>query len=163
MTFQLLSFLKKNLYLLIIFFILILTINSYDFFYLELIFYVTLHILFIFYSFYDDFKINYFIVFLLGFVLDLFLINDFGPHLLVFMFFYLLINKIKRFFINQKQLILITINLLFVILILFTEKILIFIIYGSSFSYYILLQSIIISAVLYYPIYLILNMIKMKM
>ena len=114
MTIQLVNFIKKNLYLFIIFFILILSINSFQNIYIELVFYVILHIVFTLYSFYDDFKLNYFIVFIIGFVLDLFLINNFGPHLLTFMFFYLLISKINKYFINQKQPIIILSNLLFV-------------------------------------------------
>ena len=96
MAIQLVNFIKKKLYLFIIFFILILSINSFTNTYIEVIFYVILHILFVLYSFYGDFKLNYFIVFIIGFSLDIFLINNFGPHLLTFMFFYLLINKVYK-------------------------------------------------------------------
>ena len=163
MTIQLVNFIKKNLYLFIIFFILILSINSFQNIYIELVFYVILHIVFTLYSFYDDFKLNYFIVFIIGFVLDLFLINNFGPHLLTFMFFYLLISKINKYFINQKQPIIILSNLLFVFSILFVEKVLIYLIYSFNINFHTLLQCIIFSTILFYPIYLILNIIKSKL
>ena len=162
MTIQLVNFTKKNIYFLIIFFVLFLSINPFSNIYIELVFYVTLHIIFILYSFYDDFKLNYFIVFFIGFVLDLFLINNFGPHLLAFMFFYLLLRKIRKFFINQKQSIIILSNLLSVFLILLAEKVLVYLIYSFNINFHTLLQCIIFSTILFYPIYLILNIIKSK-
>ena len=160
MAIQLLNFIKKKLYLFIIFFILILSINSFTNTYIEVIFYVILHILFVLYSFYGDFKLNYFIVFIIGFSLDIFLINNFGPHLLTFMFFYLLINKVYKYFINQGQLIIVLSNLLFVLLLFIMEKALIYFVYGLNINFYNLLQCIIFSTILFYPIYLILNKIK---
>ena len=163
MAIQLVNFIKKKLYLFIIFIILFLSINSFTNTYFEVILYVILHIIFVLYSFYDDFKLNYFIVFIIGFALDLFLINNFGPHLLTFMFFYLLINKINKYFINQKQTIVILSNLFFVLLILLAEKSLIYFVYGLNINFYNLLQCIIFSTILFYPIYLILNIIKSKL
>jgi len=162
MPIQLLNLIKNYLYLFIIFTALILSINSFSNTYIDLIFYVILHILFVLYSFYGDFKLNYFIIFTIGFVLDLFLINNFGPHLLAFMFFYLGINLTKKYFINQKQPIIILSNLLFVFLILFVEKVLVYLIYSFNINYFSLLQCIILSIVLFYPIYLVLNFLKSK-
>ena len=91
---------------------------------------------------------------------DIFLINNFGPHLLTFMFFYLLINKVYKYFINQGQLIIVLSNLLFVLLLFIMEKALIYFVYGLNINFYNLLQCIIFSTILFYPIYLILNKIK---
>lgn len=160
MRFQFLIFLRKNLYLFLIFFTLFVTTQSYNFFFIDLTFYVILHIIFVLCSFYKEFKINYLIVFIIGFVLDIYLVNDFGPHLIVLMFFYLIIKKIGYLFINQTFLALLLINLFFVLIILFLEKFFWFVIYDYKISYSILLQSFVISIILFYPIYLLMDYIK---
>jgi len=159
---QSLIFFKKNIYILLIFFVLFVTTQSYSFLFIDLAFYVTLHILFILCSFYKEFEINYLIVFIIGFVLDLFLVNEFGPHLIVFMFFYFIIRKTRNIFINQNFSMLLLINLFFLLGILFLEKFFWFLIYDYKINYYILLQSLIISIILFYPIYLLMDYIKNK-
>ena len=162
MTTDLINYIKRNSHIIILFILLSLSVNSYNYAFIELIFYVLLHILFIFYSFYDDYKLNIIIAFIIGFILDLFLINEFGPHLVSFLFFYLIINQLKKIFISQKMKLLILLNLFLMVLILISEKILVYIIYDLKFDYYILLQCIILSIILCYPVYLILNILKAK-
>ena len=162
MTTDLINYIKRSSHIIILFILLSLSVNSYNYAFIELVFYVLLHILFIFYSFYDDYKLNIIIVFIIGFMLDLFLINEFGPHLFSFLFFYLIVNQLKKFFISQNAKLLILLNLFLMILILISEKILVYIVYGLKFDYYILLQCIILSIILCYPVYLILNILKEK-
>ena len=163
MVTQIKIFFKKNIYLGIIFINLLLALNSFNFFYIDLLLYTALHILFVFYCFYDDFKINYLSIFIIGFSLDIFLVNEFGPHLITFMFFYLFINKIKYIFINKGFLFLIPLNILLVLIILVFEKLFLWIVYNYKFNAFILFESIIISIILSYPIYFFLNMIKNKL
>ena len=155
-------FLRKYIYQIIIYLFLILSLNSFEISNMDIIIYSIFHILFVLYSFYDEFKLNYFTTFLLGFFLDIFLIDEFGPHLLTFMFFLFIIKKIKFLFINRNFLFLISMNIFCVIILLLTEKLFLFIVYGYNFSILKLAKTILFSVILSYPIYILLNYIKRK-
>ena len=154
---QISSITKKNLHIILIFFILILATNSYQYYYLDLIFYTLFHVFFIIVSFYDEYNLNYYYVFIIGFVLDLVLVNNFGPHLITLMIAYLLIRRLRKFFLNLSPLILIIVNILLIILSLLIEKTLAYLLYGITTNYITILQIICFSIFVFYPTYYILK------
>ena len=79
MTTSFQNFIKNNLHFLIIFILLFFSINSTNYIYIDIFFYLLLHILIFYWLFYDDTKINYLFIFFIGFVLDLSFIHNFGP------------------------------------------------------------------------------------
>ena len=151
---------KKNFHIPIIALILLLINNSIIVFYIDFFLYIVLHIFFVHLSFYNEDKINYFIVFLISFFLDLILLNNFGPHLISFMFIFFIINKIKKFFINKKVTQLILVQILLIIVMLVSEKILSFLLYDIFINLHDLLIMIIILVVVYYPIELLISLNK---
>ena len=151
---------KKNFHIPIIALILLLINNSIIIFYIDFFLYIVLHIFFVHLSFYNEYKINYFIVFFISFFLDLILLNNFGPHLISFMFTFFIINKIKKFFINKKVTQLILVQILLIIVMLVSEKILSFFLYDIFINLHDLLIMIIILVVIYYPIELLISLSK---
>ena len=162
MTTYLISLCKKNFHLFLIFFIVFLIANSFTFYVIDIILYILLHILFVFWSFYERFKLNYYITFILAFILDLALINNFGPHLIIFMFIFLIIGKINNFFNNKNPLYSIIFNILIIYSMLLTEKLLAYFLYDININYIILFKYFIFLIILYYPVYLLLNIKILK-
>lgn len=157
---QIFSITKKNLHIILIFLTLLLATNSYQYYYLDLIFYIFLHVFFIIVSFYDEYNLNYYYVFIIGFVLDLILVNNFGPHLITLMVAYLLIRRLRKFFLNLSPLILIIVNILIIILSLLAEKTLAYLLYDIKTNYISIFQIISFSVFVFYPTYYILNYFK---
>ena len=73
MSTDIINLCKKNIQIISFSILLLLILNSYNIIWLEIFFYVLLHILFVYWTIHDQ-KINYFIVFIIAFVLDLFLV-----------------------------------------------------------------------------------------
>ena len=152
------DFFKKNSHILFFAIILLLINNSIGLLYLDLFLYLILHIIFVYLSFYHQNKINYFITFIISFFLDLILINNFGPHLLTFMFTYLTINKIRNFFINKRIIHLMIVQILIIIIMLISQKLLAFFLYTLITNINEILIMVITLTIIYYPIQIILGL-----
>ena len=71
-----------------------------DFYYVNIFFYSLSHIIIIYLSFYYFHFLLYFIFLLYGLLLDIFLLNQIGPHLTVFIILLLMISVIKHYLYN---------------------------------------------------------------
>ena len=121
--------------------------------------YLFIHILLIYIGIYH-FKITlYFVYFITGIILDIFLLNEIGPHILSFMMLILLLSQLQRFIIllSSNMILLIIIFILFLFLI--CEMFLSLILFNFSFEIFNLLKSILISLLISYPTFYFFNKI----
>ena len=151
---------KRYIHLISIFLLILLILNSYNLFLLDLFFYILLHILFIYLIFFYDNKINYYTTFLIAFILDLYLVNNFGPHLIIFLLMFTIIKKFKIFFNNKNPQYLIFANLIIIYIMLVLETIIWIIFYDNSLNLYVLINYFIVLILIYYPSYFVLKLIK---
>ena len=121
--------------------------------------YLFIHILLIYISIYYFNTTLYFVYFFTGIILDIFLLNEIGPHIITFMILTILFSQIQRFIAllsSQKIFILIIIILL---LSLVCEMLLSLVLFNFSFKIFDLLKSIIISLLISYPTFYLFNKI----
>ena len=113
--------------------------------------YLFIHILLIYVVIYH-FKITlYFVYFITGIIIDIFLINEIGPHVLTFMILILLLNQLRKFIFSlspQKIFIFITMILF---LSLICEMFLSLVLFNFHFEIFSLLKSILTSILIAYP------------
>ena len=151
---------KRYIHLISIFLLILLILNSYNLFLLDLFFYILLHILFIYLIFFYDNKINYYTTFLIAFILDLYLVNNFGPHLIIFLLMFTIIKKFKIFFNNKNPQYLIFANLIIIYIMLVLETIIWTTFYDNPLNLYVLINYFIVLILIYYPSYFVLKLIK---
>ena len=160
MSTNIINLCKRNIQIISFSILVLLIINSYDFLWLEIFFYVLLHILFIHWSVFNNDKINYFIVFIIAFILDLFLVNSFGPHLIIFLINFYIIKKIKNFVKNSSGVLIILQIFILASIMLFLEHILAIYLYKQIFNFSILIKYLIVLIFITFPTYNILNRIS---
>ena len=122
-----------------------------NFYILNLIFYLFIHILIIYLGIYYFRKILYLIFFICGIILDLYLLDEFGPHLFTFMMLILFLHQVQKIllkFSSHKILLFIIIILLTS---LFIEKMISFFLYGYFFDLSNYIQTIFVSLLIIYP------------
>ena len=119
----------------------------------NIIIYLFIHILLIYLIIYYYRLLLYFIYFIVGFIFDIFLLNEIGPHIITFMILILILRKLQRFMIllNPK-------NIFFLILIiLFSsisfEMLISFVLFNYLFDISYLIRSVITSLLISYPIF----------
>ena len=122
-----------------------------DFYILNLIFYLFIHLLMIYIVIYYFRTILYLIFFICGFILDLSLINEFGPHLFTFMILILFLNRIKKTLLKFSSLRILLFILVILFISIFFEKIISFLLYSYFFDIQNYIQIIIISLLISYP------------
>ena len=122
-----------------------------NFYFINLIFYLFIHLLMIYIGIYYFRKILYLIFFICGIVLDLSLLNEFGPHLLTFMILILSLNLIQKTLLklSSQRILLFIVFVLFISL--FIEKMISYLLYNYSFDLQNYLQIIFISFFIAYP------------
>ena len=147
-------------YILILIFLFSLAVNLIDSFpILNSISYVFLHYLIIYLGLYYHRKKLYIVFFFCGLGLDLFLINQIGPHLFVFMSMLLIFNQIRKTLqnlnTNKIYVSILLIQTIIILLELFLAKL--FFNYDIDINYY--FKLLFISIVISYPIFLIFSKI----
>ena len=151
------SFIIYNI-LLIIFFSLI--VNGLPLFpIVNIIFYSIFHFLIIYLGIYYYRKKLYFVYFLYGLGLDLFLINEIGPHLIVLMLsliiFYLTFKYLNNLRKLNIYLMLLTIQITMILFEMFISQMM----FGFSFNFSYFLKIALLSIIFSYPIFIIFSKI----
>ena len=143
------SFAYYNIILLLLF---SLTVNVIDAFSIINSFsYICLHYLIIYLGLYYYRIALYFIYFLYGLGLDLFLINEIGPHLAVYMVLIIFLYQSKKIFQNLTPKKIYILILLIQLIVIFLEMIIANILFHYIFDYYIYLKMFIFSFIILYP------------
>ena len=151
------SFIIYNI-LLIIFFSLV--VNGLPLFpIVNIIFYSIFHFLIIYLGIYYYRKKLYFVYFLYGLVLDLFLINEIGPHLLVFMLALIIFYLTFKYLNNLRKLNIYLMLLITQMTMIFFEMIISQLMFGFSLHLNNFLEIVFLSIILSYPIFIIFSKI----
>ena len=159
MSTNIINLCKKNIQIISFSILLLLILNSYNILWLEIFFYVLLHILFVYWTIHDQ-KINYFIVFIIAFVLDLFLVSNFGPHLITFLIIFFIIKKLNKLLKNIEEILILLQHFILTFIMLFLEHILAIYLYDQVFNISILIKYLIVLICIIFPTYKILNRIS---
>ena len=121
--------------------------------FINLIFYCFLHFTIIYLGMYYYRKSLYLFYFLYGLGLDIFWINEIGPHLMIFMivlfFFYLVYKYLYNLSSIQIYLILITVQLLM----FFLEMILSQVLFNYVFNFELFFRLILMTLIMSYPVF----------
>ena len=151
------SFIIYNI-LLIIFFSL--TVNGLPIFpIVNKIFYSIFHFLIIYLGIYYYRKKLYLVYFLYGLGLDLFLINEIGPHLIVFMLALIIFYLTFKYLNNLRKLNMYLMLLITQMTMIFFEMIISQLMFGFSFHLNNFLEIVFLSIILSYPIFIIFSKI----
>ena len=151
------SFIIYNI-LLIIFFSL--TVNGVPLFpILNIIFYSIFHFLIIYLGIYYYRKKLYLVYFLYGLGLDLFLINEIGPHLIVFMLALIIFYLTFKYLNNLRKLNIYLMFLITQMTMICFEMIISQLMFGFSFHLNHFLEIVFLSIMLSYPIFIIFSKI----
>ena len=144
--------------LLIIFFSL--SVNGLPFFpIINIIFYSIFHFLIIYLGIYYYRKKLYLIFFLYGLGLDLFWINEIGPHLIVFMFVLIIFYLTLKYLNNLRKLNIYLMLLMTQITMILFEMFISQIMFGFSFNFSDFLKIVLLSIIFSYPIFIIFSKI----
>ena len=157
MTTNIIQITKQNLHYILIFFLTLLSISSKNIAYLDIFFYILLFINFVYFTFNVEKKINFFVIFVVAFILDLFLFGYFGPHLISFCTSYFLIIRLRKYTINLNIKYLLLVSILLIMSIIIFVNLLGLIMYNFPISLDTILKKLIILFIIYYPTYNILN------
>ena len=157
------SYLNLNSYkilnlLLILFFSIIVSSNI-KFYYLNLFFYSIFHFCIIYLVFYYYRNVLYLIFFLYGLGLDILLINQIGPHLIVFLSVLLIYNLISKYLyhLNYINIYIILLTTIFAMICL--EKIISFMLFGSTINIQYLFEINFLTTLLSFPVFYIFSKI----
>ena len=126
--------------------------NLIEYQYVNLFFYLLSHIVIIYLSFYYFHFILYLIFFLYGLFFDIFLLNDFGPHLLVFLFLLPIVSFLKKYLFNLSSVKILYVIIVFMFIIFFIEMILADIILNYNFDFYKYFKLCIIGTMIIFPV-----------
>ena len=121
--------------------------------------YLFTHILLIYIGIYHFKVILFFIYFIIGFIFDVFLLNEIGTHTVTFMVLILILSLLRKFYILMSSKV---IFLLITILLFFTiicEMFISYILFNFSFEISNLIKNIICYFIIAFPIYYIFNKI----
>ena len=141
-----------KIYIIILTISIVVTINDLENLYvLNLIFYLFIHILMIYLGIYFYNNILYLVFFLSGLLLDIFLINEIGPHLCTFMILILFLSRINKtlFKLDSKKILFFIVFLLFICLIL--ESLINFFLFGYSNNIRYFIEIAILTILISYP------------
>ena len=151
------SFYIYNLLLVVFFSIIVNDDQSFSLIYSS--FYCIFHFLLIYLGVYYYRKYLYLIFFLYGLGLDLLWLNEIGPHLLVFMLILVFFNLSSKYLYNLDSFQIYIILLVLQIFMISIEIFLSYLLFGFNFDFTYLIQIIILSMILSFPIFLIFSKI----
>ena len=121
--------------------------------------YLFVHILLIYLGIYHFKTTLYFVYFITGIILDIFLLNEIGPHILTFMILILLLSRIQRLIISISPQKVFKLIIIILFLSLICEMFLSLILFNFNFEIFNLLKSIFISLLISYPAFYFFNKI----
>jgi cell shape-determining protein MreD len=156
-TLHLNSFQIYNILLILVFSIITNTFNSFSPIYL--LFYCIFHFMLIYLGIYYYRQSLYLIFFIYGLLLDIYLLNEIGPHLLVFILMLLFVKKSSKFMYNLTSLKIYICILILQIIIFFLEYFISYVLFNSIFNMYFYFNQILISMALSFPIFLLFSKI----
>ena len=145
------SFKIFNIFL---FFIFSVVINNYLPLLLSTSFYCIFYLFIVYMGFYHYRKILYLIFFVYGLFLDIFLINEIGPHLLVFIFTLFIINFLLKYLSSLSSIQIFLFMIFLQILMLFMQMFISYLFFSINFNFTHFIQIIFIISLLSYPIFL---------
>ena len=151
------SFKIYNILLFLVFSIITNTYNSIPLLYFS--FYCIFHIIFIYLVIYYYTNILYFIFFIYGLFLDIYLINEIGPHLLIIIFTLLFVNLSSKYLYSLSSF-KVYIYIIILIIIMFSLEIFLsYLLFNNAFNVGLLLKLILLSLIISFPIFLIFSKI----
>ena len=141
-----------NIYFMLLIFSLAITVNAYPkFMFLNTIFYVFIHFIIIYTGIYYNNIYLYFIYFFSGIVLDIFLLNEIGPHVIIFMLLVFFFDKSQKILSTFNPFKIIIVIFLSIFLSIFSEQIVSQILFNYKFSLFYYLKIILLSFILLFP------------
>ena len=144
-------FVSHNIFL---FFVFSITVNELNnFFFINLIFYYLFHLIIFFLGIYYYRKTLYLLYFIYGLILDLFWLNQIGPHLIVFMIMLFLFNLIKKNYYNLNSQKVYAIILVIQLIAIFLEMFFSQLLFNYNFNIYMYLKLVFISFVISLPLF----------
>ena len=148
------------IYNILLLFVFSVIVNGYSFnFYVNLIFYNIFHLLIIYLSIYYYKKLLYFIFFIYGLGLDIFWLNEVGPHLIVFMIFLIFINFSKKIMHSFNSFKIYFSIIIIQAILIGSEMILAKFLFGSNYSFSVFLQIIFLCILLSFPTFILFSKI----
>ena len=132
-----------NIYIFLLIITLSILINGIPKFpFINFIIYLFVHLLLIYICIYHFKTILYFIFFSVGIVLDLFLLNELGPHIITFMLLILLLTQTKKYIIQFSSKNIFFLIVILLLLSLISEMFISLILFNYSFNISYLIKSI---------------------
>ena len=154
------NFNSFNIYIILLIFIFSITVNKVILFpTINLISYSILHFILIYLGIYYYKKLLYLIFFLYGLGLDMFWLNEIGPHLIIFLFILVFFNLTKRYLYNINSLTIYFLILFFQIIMIYLELMISNLFFGLKIEYFLFFQIIFLSILISYPIFFIFSKI----
>ena len=154
------NFNSFNIYNILLIFIFSITVNKVILFpTINLISYSILHFILIYLGIYYYKKLLYLIFFLYGLGLDMFWLNEIGPHLIIFLFILVFFNLTKRYLYNINSLTIYFLILFFQIIMIYLELMISNLFFGLKIEYFLFFQIIFLSILISYPIFFIFSKI----
>ena len=117
--------------------------------------YCIFHFLIIYLGIYYYKKSLYILYFIYGILLDVFLMNEIGPHLISFILFLLFINFFIKYFYNLSSIKIYFLILILVLVIIFLEILISAVLYDYQYYFLNLINIILISLIMSFPMFLI--------
>ena len=149
-----------KIYNILLIFIFSITVNKVILFpTINLISYSILHFILIYLGIYYYKKLLYLIFFLYGLGLDMFWLNEIGPHLFIFLFILVFFNLTKRYLYNINSLTIYFLILFFQIIMIYLELMISNLFFGLKIEYFLFFQIIFLSILISYPIFFIFSKI----
>ena len=143
-----------NIYFILLIFSLAITVNAFPkFMFLNTIFYVFIHFIIIYIGIYYNNIYLYLVYFFSGIFLDLFLLNEIGPHVFIFMLLIFFLDKSQKILSSFNSLKIIILIFLSIVLSILSEQIVSQILFNYRFSLFDYLKIILLSFVLLFPIF----------
>ena len=156
---QINSFVIYNILLIIFFSLTANALSSYPI--INIAFYGIFHFLLIYVGVYYYRKMLYFLYFVYGLFLDIFWINEIGPHLISFISILLFFNLIFKYLYNLNSLKIYMFLLLMQIMMIFFELLIAQILFDYYLDFDYFLKNILFSIILSYPIFIIFSKIDL--
>ena len=128
--------------------------------YINIFFYVFIHIVIIYLAFYYFHFLLYFVYLFYGIFIDYFLLNQIGPHLIVFIILLFFVSKFKRILFNIKSNRILLILIVTMYLMFLSEMILAELIANYNFDYIKFIQISVIGTFIIYPLIIIFSKIE---
>ena len=130
-----------------------------DFYIINFVPYLFIHLLLIYIAIYHFRTIYYLIFFVIGIILDIFIINEIGPHIIVFMLSVPLLKRSRKLISTLSPLKIFFLIVIFLIIALIFEIILSILLFNIHQPINYLLNSIFVAFLISYPVFYFFNKI----